>query len=196
MALIINKDDLVTRTEFDRLYDEAYSYLSVERQRLGENMRETLWETLEQEDTFIHRYELDGYLVGCGALTSLDIKFEGKVEKWAWYRQPTYGVSESGSRSWWYSEDFQKIAREWCDADGYDRVMAIHHPTSPAALAVANTWGNSWDGRQYFERPEVYTLDEVFGDSRWRLLVPDNMHVFLIDKHEDNTDTGDNNGEN
>jgi hypothetical protein len=35
MTFIINSNDPVTRTEFDRLYDEAFSYLSVERQRLG-----------------------------------------------------------------------------------------------------------------------------------------------------------------
>ena len=183
MAFVINKDNPVTRAEFDRLYDEAFDYISIERIRLGDKTREILWETLGQDDTFVHRYELDGYLVGCAALTSLRVEFEGHVETWAWYRQPTYGVTADGSRSWWYSEDFQKKAREWCDADGYDRVMAIHNPTSPAALAVANTWGSNWDGRQYFERPEVFTLEEVFGAGRDAILVPDSMRVFLIDKH-------------
>jgi len=183
MAFVINNDNPVTRTEFDRLYDEAFDYISIERQRLGDDTREVLWETLGQEDTIVRRYELDDYLVGCSAITSLNVRWEDHTETWMWYRQPTYGETEAGSRSWWYSEDFQKIGRQWMDDMGFDKVMAIHNPTSPAALAVANTWGRNWDGRQYFERPEVYTLEEVFGEGRSAIGVPDSMRVFLIDKH-------------
>jgi hypothetical protein len=183
MTFIINSNDPVTRTEFDRLYDEAFSYLSVERQRLGENMKETLWNGFNKEEVTVRRYELDGYLVGCSAIIPLEIEWQGNVETWMWYYQPTYGQTTSGSRSWWYSEEFQKVGREWADTMGYDKVMALHNPTSPAALAVANTWGSSWDGRQYFESPEVHTLEEIFGEGRSAMVLPDTMRVFLIDKH-------------
>jgi hypothetical protein len=183
MTFIINSNDPVTRTEFDRLYDEAFSYLSVERQRLGENMRETLWDGFNKKEVMVRRYELDGYLVGCAAVMPFKIEWQGHAETWLWHYQPTYGQTASGSRSWWYSEEFQKVSREWMDTMGYDKIMAIHNPTSPAALAAANTWGNSWDGRQYYERPEVHTIGEIFGEGRSAMVLPDTMRVFLIDKH-------------
>ena len=183
MSLVINTTGGVSRAEFERLYAEAEDYISVERKRLGNNIKEILWDTLEMDEAFVHRYELDGYLVGCAALSALDIPWQGVNERWAWYRTPVYGETESGSRAWWYSEGFQKAARDWCDADGFDRVLAIHNPTSPAALAVSATWGQSWEGRQYYERPEVYTLEETFGDARDAVGVPDTMRCFVIGKY-------------
>ena len=182
MAFVINADDGVTREEFDRLYNECFSYISVERQRLGDETQEKLWETLTQENVIVRRYELDGYLVGCSAIVSLNVTWEDHEETWMWYLQPTYGQTQSGSRSWFYSEDFQKIGRQWMDDMGFDKVMAIHNPTSPAALAVANTWGSNWDGRQYFEPAEVHTQEEVFGSDH-TMQIPSTMRVFVIDKH-------------
>lgn len=184
MAFYIDGTRTVTREEFDRLYDQAFDYISIERQRLGSKSRDVLWDTLQLEDTQTRRYMLDDYLVGCSAITRLPMLWEDQEEVWMWYRQPTYGETQSGSRSWWYSEDFQKVGREWMDAEGYDKVMVIHNPNSPAAIAVSETWGREWDGRQYFERPVSYSLPEVFGDnwSEW-LVVPDTMRVFLISKH-------------
>ena len=182
MAFEISTETAVNRELFDRLYDECFSYISVERQRLGDDTKEKMWQTLNQPEVIQRKYILDGYVVGCSAVLSINVNFEDRTEHWMWYQQPTYGETEAGSRSWWYSEDFQKVGREWCDARGFDKVMAIHNPTSPAALAVANTWGRSWDGRQYFEPAEVMTLDEVFGENH-NLNIPDTMRLFVIDKH-------------
>lgn len=183
MAFVIDTDSPVTREEFDRLYAECFDYISVERQRLGDETKEKLWETLTNDGVTQRKYMLDDYLVGVSAIQPVTITWQGELETWMWYLMPTYGQTEAGSRSWWYSEDFQKVGREWCDAMGFDKVMAIHNPTSPAALAVANTWGRSWDGRQYFEPAVAHTLDEVFGDSRSDIDVPDTMRAFVIAKH-------------
>ena len=67
----------LSQPEFDRLFDEALYYMSEERQRLGDALKEDIWQTFERDDAFIHRYEVDGYLVGAGSLTELT--FRGKA---------------------------------------------------------------------------------------------------------------------
>lgn len=173
----------LSRAEFDRLFDEALYYMSEERQRLGDNLKEDIWQTFERDDAFIHRYELDGYLVGAGSLTELMIPFEGNNERWAWYLSPLYGETQAGSRSWWYGEEFSKQARQFIDEDGFDRLLAIVNPTSPAALAVTSTWDRSFDGRQYFATPVVKTMTETFGEHRDKVSNPDTMKCFILGKY-------------
>ena len=185
MALIIDKTTgTVSREEFDRLYAEAESYISVERKRLGDNIKEILWDTVELDDVFIHRYVEDGYLVGIGVMTAIDMTPEDTLERWIWYRSPVYGHNEAGSRAWFYGEDFQKESLDMMNDDGFDRVLAIHNPTSPAAIAVSAIWGQAWEGRQYFKSPVVQTLEETFGDNRDKVGAPDTMRCFIIGKAE------------
>lgn len=173
----------LSRAEFDRLFDEALYYMSEERQRLGDSLKEDIWGTFERVDAFIHRYEVDDYLVGAAALTELLIPWEGKVERWAWYLSPIYGETQAGSRSWWYSEEFSKQARQFCDEEGFDRLLAIVNPTSPAALAVKSTWDRNFDGRQYFETPLEKTMTETFGEHRDKVSNPDTMRCFILGKY-------------
>ena len=57
MAFNIDKTtNSLSRTEFDRLYAEAFDYISIERQRLGEDSKEIVWQSFERDDAFIHRY--------------------------------------------------------------------------------------------------------------------------------------------
>lgn len=180
---IDTKTNTLSREEFDRLYAEAFDYISIERQRLGEDAKETVWETFERDDAFIHRYEVDGYLVGSASLTELIINYEGNQERWAWYLSPLYGETLAGSRSWWYDEEFTKQARDFVDDDGFDKLLVLFNEGTPAALATQATWGRKFDDRQYFEVPLVKTLDEVFGENREKILVPDTMRCFVMAKH-------------
>lgn len=184
MTFRIDKtSNTISRAEFDRLFDEAFYYMSHERQRLGDNMREDIWLQFEREDAFTHRYLVDDYLVGAAALMELDILYEGQQERWAWYVTPLYGETQAGSRSWWYSEEFAKQARAFCDDDGFDKLLAIFNPGSPAALAAEATWGQRWGSRQYFEKPLVKTMQETFGDARDKISNPDTMRCFVIGKY-------------
>ena len=172
----------VSREEFERLFAEAFDYLSAERQRLGDNLKEDLWQALHFEGSFIHRCMVDDYLVGVASLIELLVPYQDKNERWAHYITPTYGQTQSGSRSWWYSEEFQKQARQFCDEENFDRLLVVHNPTSPAALAVTATWGREWYGRKYFEKPEVKTLIETFGNARTAFGYPDTMRCFIMGK--------------
>jgi len=182
MAIEIDTSRKITRALFDRLYDESFSYISVERQRLGSEVKERLWATTQRKDVIHLRYILDDYVVGCAVIKSVETNFSGQLEKWKWYMQPTYGETAAGSRSWWYSEDFQKVGRQWMDDNGYDRIVAIHNPTSPAAKAVANFWGTNWDGRQYFNTPEVHPVSAVLESEQISGLSP-TMRAFVISKN-------------
>jgi hypothetical protein len=182
MAFEIDTSRKITRALFDRLYDESLSYISVERQRLGSEVKERLWATTQRKDVVHRRYILDDYVVGCAVTKSIETDFSGQVEKWVWYLQPTYGETAVGSRSWWYSEDFQKVGRQYMDDNGYAKVVAIHNPTSPAAIAVTNVWGKNWDGRQYFNTPEVHPVSDVLESEQISGLSP-TMRAFVISKN-------------
>ena len=182
MAFEIDTSRKITRALFDRLYDECFSYTSVERQRLGDDAKTRAWSTLLADDVIHRRYILDDYVVGCSVIKSIETNFSGQVEKWLWYIQPTYGETQSGSRSWWYSEDFQKAGRQYMDDNGYEKVVALHNPTSPVSTAVRNIWGQNWDGRQYFSTPEVHPVSSVLENEQfWGL--PDTWRAFVISKH-------------
>lgn len=184
MAFNIDKTtNSLSRTEFDRLYAEAFDYISIERQRLGENSKEIVWESFERDDAFIHRYELDDYLVGAASLTEFFTIYEGASERWAWYLSPLYGETQAGSRSWWYDEEFTKQARAFVDDDGFDKLLVLFNEGTPAALATQATWGRKFEDRQYFEPVLVKTLEEVFGDRRDSVGAPDTMRCFVMPKY-------------
>ena len=173
----------LSRDECDRLYSEAFDYISIERQRLGEDAKELVWNTFEQPDSFIHRYVLDDYLVGAASLTEFFTTYEGASERWAWYLSPLYGETQDGSRSWWYDEEFTKQARAFVDDDGFDKLLVLFNEGTPAALATQATWGRKFEDRQYFEPVLIKTLDEIFDDKRQFVGVPDTMRCFVMPKH-------------
>ena len=184
MAFNIDKTtDSLSRDEFERLYAEAFDYISMERQRLGEDAKELVWNTFEQPSSFIHRYEVDGYLVGAAALDELSVTWEGNDERWAWYLTPLYGETQSGSRSWWYDEEFTKQARAFVDDDGFDKLVVIFNEGTPAAIATQASWGRQFEGRQYFETVLIKTLDEVFGERKAALNSPDTARCFVMPKY-------------
>ena len=172
----------VSRQEFERLFAEAFDYLSAERQRLGDNLKEDLWLALRHEGSFIHRYMVDDYLVGVASLIELLIPYQGKVERWAHYIPRPTGRHKVAPAAGGTQKSFKKQARQFCDEENFDRLLVVHNPTSPAALAVTATWGREWDGRKYFETPEVKTLDETFGDARRAFGYPDTMRCFVMGK--------------
>lgn len=177
MTIRLESPTTITKTEFDRLFEEAHPKLSIERQRMGgkEELREALWAAHQNETDKVGAYYKDDYLVGCRVARDWYIG----DEKFEWYIQPTYGTDQNGSRSWWYSEDTRKAMRDFCVDNGYAGAIAIHNPTSPAAEAVASHFAHSYDGRQYFQTAETRTISEVFPDIDMPLAT-DSMRVFVL----------------
>lgn len=179
MALEIMHDSPIDREVYDRLFQEALPYISEERLRVGEEeLRESMWRNLKAHETTERMYIQDGEVVGVSCVRPLGLP-DGSTGMW--YMHPTYGQTSLGSRAFFYSEDFQKVGKNWMDANGYDKVIVIHNPGSAAALAVEAIWGNSWEGRRYFNKPEVLTIDEAFGTEH-TLDLPSTMRVFIIEK--------------
>jgi len=145
------------RETFDRLFDEAWDKISAERQRIGDRkLRETLWRGLHSGKCDM--YVVDGYVAGCGSHEDLDI--EG--EKWLWFRTPTLGRDQTGSKAWFYSEDFQRIPAEMRKAEGYTGMIVVANSESPAKAAVESHYGTF---NAHFEAPEQVDPSSVFGEE-------------------------------
>jgi hypothetical protein len=145
------------RNTFDRLFNEAWEKVSAERQRVGDRqLRESLWRVLHADKAY--QYVLDGHVVGCGGYTDLYIG----EEKWLWFRAPTLGCDANGSRSWFYSEDFQRISANKRRSEGYAGMIVVANTQSPAKAAVESIYG-SYSGS--YEAPVSAAADEVFGDQ-------------------------------
>lgn len=132
----------------ERLYSEAYPYISEERKRMGEDdLRSSLVDELH--DFPIIRYDVDGYTVGICSYSEQYIN--GK--KYLLHRHPIYGQSATGSRAWWYSEEFQQKNSEYVRAEGFAGVATLFNPNSPAAKAVLNHFGSF---NKYYKTPVVH----------------------------------------
>lgn len=167
--------DLTTEL-LERLYSEAYPYISKERQRMGEDaLKAALIDDLG--DHPIIQYEVDGYVVGIASYT--DMVVDGK--KYMYHRHPLYGQTETGSRAWWYSEDFQKANSEFVRAEGYVGVLTLFNPNSPAGKAVGTHFGSF---NKYYSEPMVVGDPETLGFK----LKPDAkgiMQAYVIDLLEE-----------
>ena len=131
----------------NRLYNEAYAYISKERQRMGDvALKAALIDDLK--DYPIIRYDVNDYTVGIASYN--DFKYDRKL--YMFHRHPIYGQSESGSRAWWYSEEFQQKNSEYTRAEGYSGVITLFNSESPAAIAVGTHFGSF---NKYYDTPVV-----------------------------------------
>lgn len=145
------------RETFDRLFDEAWPKISAERQRVGDrNLRESLWKGLHYGECYM--YVIDGYVVGCGSGEAIYI--DG--EKWFWFRTPTLGSDQNGSKAWFYSEDMQRVPAEVRKASGYVGSIVVANTESPAKAAVESSYGSF---NAYMDRPEKVDAASVFGEE-------------------------------
>lgn len=148
----VNESDL-DRSLLERLFSEAFSYISQERQRMGENiLKSALIDDFR--DLPIIEYRINGYTVG--VCSYCEYQYDGK--KYLFHRHPIYGKDESGSKSWWYSEDFQRLNSEFVRREGFEGVITLFNPNSPAGRAVGNHFGSF---NKYYERPVVYEPSDL-----------------------------------
>jgi len=147
-------EGVCSREIFDRCFNEAWDYISIERQRTGdEKLREGLWSTLNTYRAI--QYVQDGYVF---AVASYSPQVYNGAQ-WAWYRYPTYGKTQDGSKSWFYSEEFQQVNADYFRAKGFAGWLVVVNPPSPAATAVKNIWGTY---NAHWHRPLEKAPAEVF----------------------------------
>ena len=175
MAFTMTKVDTPNKADFDRVFNEALPFVSHERRRMGDaSLKEALWNSLVNNDSVV--YEKDGYVVGMASLDTLD--WGGT--SYLFHMYPTYGGDETGSRSWWYSDDFQRVSADFVRDNGYVGIVTAFNPNTPASNAVSSHFGNV--AGDYFERPREVEVSEVFGPNH--STVSDNMKLFVIDLKE------------
>ena len=98
-------DGELVKEDYERLYDDAFSYISKARQTGedgGLDLRTTMWDAYQIHKQLL--YKNDGYICGAGAYKFTTIG----NEKWMSYKFPTIGKDRNGSRAWFYDEGFQK----------------------------------------------------------------------------------------
>ena len=135
--LIKCSSDDISLDDLNRLYNEAYPYISQERARMGEEALKN--ELIHNLQGFpLLKYQIEEYIVGICSYTSF--RYNDKV--YLFHRHPLYGNDSNGSRSWWYSEEFQKKNSEFVRSENFAGVMTLYNPNSPAAKAVANHFGS------------------------------------------------------
>jgi len=163
----------VTENEFERLYNEAFDYISEERKRMGdEQLRNALLNKLELFP-FI-KIEVDDYLVGVASYT--DGFYNNK--KYMLHRHPIYGCDINGSKAWWYSEEFQAKTKSYVLDNNYCGVITAFNPASPAAKAVISHFGSF---NKYYNTP--FILDDL---STTGISLNDNtLSVLVIDLNND-----------
>jgi hypothetical protein len=154
--------DSVSRTLFDRLYSEAYPKISIERKRVGDvQLGDAMFNELSLYKTAV--YYLDDYPVGLVSYNTME--YRGRT--YFFHRYPTYGVDQNGSRSWWYSEEFQQVNSEYVKNMNCAGVITMINPSSPAANAVKQHFG-SFD--KYYEVPIEYSISDVLGTEIEKML--------------------------
>ena len=146
--------DLSTQI-LERLYQEAFPYISAERKRMGDDkLKAALLNGLE--DYPIIRYEVDGYTVGICSYA--EMPHNNKL--YLFHRHPIYGQTQAGSRAWWYSEEFQQKNSEYVRAEGLAGVITLFNPGSPAAVAVGKHFGSF---NKYYNKPIVVQDPSTIG---------------------------------
>lgn len=121
----------ISAETLNRLYNEAYPYISDERKRLGEErLRDALFNDLDKYP--IMKYEVDDYIVGIVSYT--ECYYNGK--RYMFHRHPIYGCDINGSKAWWYSEEFQRENSLYWDNNNFAGLITIINPNAPAAKAV------------------------------------------------------------
>ena len=143
----------IASNDLERLYSEAFTRISEERQRMGDEVLKSA--LLDDLNNFpIIKYEVDGYIVGIASYT--DTIYNNK--KYMFHRHPVYGQTEAGSRAWWYSEEFQQKNSEYVRAEGFAGVITTFNPDSPAGKAVGSHFG-SFD--KYYNTPLIVEPEDL-----------------------------------
>lgn len=139
----------------ERLFQEAYPYISEERKRMGDNeLRSALLDDLQ--DYPIIRYDVDGYTVGICSYS--EMPYNG--QRYFYHRHPLYGCDASGSKSWWFSEEFQQKNSEYVSSEGFAGMISLFNPASRAGQAVLRHFG-TFD--KYYSRPIIIDNPEEIG---------------------------------
>ena len=139
-------------TLLNRLFTEAFSYISKERQRAGEDVVKN--ELTGKNDNPFIRYDLDGYTVGVCNYT--EITYNGM--RYLYHKYPVYGQTQAGSRSWWYSEEFQEKNSEFVRSEGFVGMITLFNPESPAGIAVGSHIGSFG---KYYNVPTIIEPEDA-----------------------------------
>ena len=143
----------ISSGDLERLYNEAFTYISEERVRMGDVvLKNALLGDLSNFPMI--KYEVDGYLVGIASYT--DIIYNNK--KYMFHRHPIYGQTQAGSRAWWYSEEFQQKNSEYVRAEGFVGVITTFNPNSPAGIAVGSHFGSFG---KYYNIPSIVEPEDI-----------------------------------
>ena len=147
------REDKIDYPTFERLYSEAWDYISAERQRAGsEKLKQSLWESHNSKRSFI--IEKDGYVVGIECFEI--VEFQG--QKVLHYHYPTFGADSDGSKSWYYSEEYDKAHRKRDENLNVSGVIIIGNPNSPAVTALKKKHAAGGD---HFESMVEYPIEEL-----------------------------------
>lgn len=166
MAITITNVTNPDPDTYYRIFQEALPKIGHETARLGESeLRRGMIRSLFRDDVICEEIKKDGYVVGYIA-TEL-ITFRNSTYKHIIH--PTVGQDDSGSRSWFYSDDHWTASRDKVAADGAVGIIAKHNPGSPAALGLASQYSNC--------TVETLTVSEVFPNDTNS---PDSMRAFVI----------------
>jgi hypothetical protein len=137
----------------ERLYNESLDRNVVEIERLGEDSLRDI--ALNNYAHFpVLKYEVNGYVVGVASYYEKD--FNGK--KYYVQRHCVYGKTPEGSRSWWWSEEFQLRSWEYFKQENLDGILAVHNPDSEIGKAVLGSFGRF---NKYYGIPQVVEAEEV-----------------------------------
>ena len=167
-------DGELVKEDYERLYDDAFSYISKARQTGedgGLDLRTTMWDAYQIHKQLL--YKNDGYICGAGAYKFTTIG----NEKWMSYKFPTIGKDRDGSRAWFYDEGFQKSNLDWFRRNNCVGFYVGFHPGSNAANAVATVWGREFNGTQYFTRPETREQESPWMDDSGVYSIDEKIYV-------------------
>ena len=155
----------VERDEFDAMFEEAVTKAAHEVTRFGSRdvMRDAMWNDYEINRTAV--IEKDSDIVGY-------LSFTEQGSSTVRISTPCYGPDSNGSRSWYYTKDYQKGVRDFVRSIGCDRMVMIIREGSPVSEATKKIWGTYG---KYFEAAEVVDADSdvkemVGADARILLL--------------------------
>jgi hypothetical protein len=163
------KSSDISLSELERLYNEAFPYISEERKRMGDKaLKSALLDGIQHFP--IIKYEVNDFLVGIASYT--DIAYNNK--RYMMHLHPIYGCDINGSKAWWYTEEFQQKNSEYVSTHGCAGVITAFNPASPAAKAVISHFGSF---QKYYNTP--YILDDmsniglVLNDTKLSVLIID-----------------------
>ena len=137
MINLIKCTDSDISLEFlESLWDEAYPLIQAERQRMGdEKLKEALFNLTGCP---VIKYEVNGYPVGICSYTPIT----ALNKTYMFHRHPLYRADSNGSRSWWYSEEFQQKNSEYVRNEGFAGLISLFNESDAASNAVLNHFGS------------------------------------------------------